>query len=370
MKGYYLFAPIEPDCQEAYSGVAKKAHGQCAALNQFFATEMVFRPVEQQCFLQKIYSRLPFLPVSSRNWNYRGEFHDADFLYIRQVQHDYPFIRYLKKIKGDNPMIKIIYEVPTYPYETERHTNWKNVHVTLKDEINKRKLKKYIDRVVTFYGQDRIFDIPTLKLINGFDFSRLALPRQRHLIDDEIHVVEVSTTAFWHGYDRFIDGMHRYYANGGTTNIVFHMVGNVLPELQELVEHYKLNSHVILHGRKAGPELDGIYEQCSLGIDVLGGHRKNYPVSSSLKSREYAAKGLPVITASPVDYLPRDCKWQLVVPYDDTPVDIDRVIDFYHACYTEEPTRLMNEIRSFAEGHCSMRATMLPVIEYLEGKYK
>ena len=181
----------------------------------------------------------------------------------------------------------------------------------------------------------------------------------------------MAANAFWHGYDRFLEGLGRYYENGGRECIHYHLVGDILPEYTALVERYGLQRHVTLHGRLYGGELDALYRQCTLGIDVLGGHRKDYPVSSSLKSREYAAWGLPLVTSSPVDYLPAGSPWQFVVPYDDSPVDISAVLRYHRETYARgDADTVAASIRSFAYDICHMDAAMAPVIRWLSEECK
>ena len=370
MKGYYLFAPVEAENVGPESGVERKVRAQCKALNQYLDCELVILPPAQYTgsMVEKIVRRLP-LTAAWRKWNYRGEFNDADFLYIRQVYHDASFVRYLRSIRKNNPKIKIIYEVPTYPYLTEQKTTAANSAFRKKEIRWGPRAAKYMDRVVTFYEQDEIWGVPCIKLINGFDFSQVELPERPEPKD--IQIISVASNAFWHGYDRLIKGLHLYYANGGSEHIVYHVVGNILPELQRMVHDYNLEEHVVFHGRQSGDALRELYAQCYLGVDVLGGHRKDYPISSSLKSREYAAYGLPILTSSPVDYLPKDYLYQLIVPYNDSPVDVQRIIAEYHRLYDgQNCNAVAQDIRTFAEEQCDMSTVIKPVAYFLEPEGK
>ena len=76
---------------------------------------------------------------------------------------------------------------------------------------------------------------------------------------------------------------------GGKENIIYHYVGSVIPAHEAFVREHQLGDHVIFHGKQSGEPLTELLKQSFIGIDVLGGHRKDYPVSSSLKSREYCA---------------------------------------------------------------------------------
>ena len=365
MKGYYLFAPVEPGCGGPQSGIERKVRAQHEALSRHLDCELViWEPVKYtQSLSERIGRRLPFA-AAWRSWKYRGEFDDADFLYIRQVYHDAAFVRYLKDIRRANPSIRIIYEVPTWPYLAEAKVSLSSLPFALKERINAPRAGALCDRIVTFYNQDTIWGVPCLKLLNGYDFDRVALPHREQT--GTIHILSVAANAFWHGYDRFLEGLGRYYQNGGTEDIHYHLVGDILPEYTALVEKYRLQDHVTLYGRRYGEELEALYRLCTLGIDILGGHRKDYPVSSTLKSREYGAWGLPLITSSPVDFMEPDCPWQLLVPYDDSPVDIRAVLTYYHKTYSgKDPDTVAEAIRTFAYGKCHMPITMEPVARWL-----
>lgn len=365
MKGYYLFAPVEPACVGPQSGVERKVRAQHRALSAHLDCALVIRePVQYtQTIAERIVRRLPFT-AAWRKWEYHGEFDGADFLYIRQVYHDSSFVRYLRAIRRANPKMKILYEVPTWPYLTESTPSLSTLPFDWKERRSAPLAAKYCDRIVTFYGQDTIWDRPCIRLLNGYDFSQVVLPGRT--LGDTVHILSVAANAFWHGYDRFLEGLHRYYENGGTENIHYHLVGDILPEYERMVREYGLSGHVTLHGRLYGEELAALYRLCTLGIDILGGHRKNYPVSSTLKSREYGAWGLPLITSSPVDFMDPGCPWQLLVPYDDSPVDIPAVLRYHKETYSGgDPDAVAKTIRDFACGKCDMHTAMKPVSDWL-----
>lgn len=365
MKGYYLFAPVEPGNVGPDSGVERKVRAQCKALNEYLDCELVILPPAEYTgsLAEKIVRRLPFT-AAWRKWKYEGEFDDADFLYIRQVYHDQSFLRYLKDIRKSNPKIKMIYEVPTYPFEPDGKTTPGNYPFKLKRRNALQKIFGQMDRIVTFYGQESILSVPCIDLINGYDFSAVALARRERT--DTIHIISVALTAYWHGYDRFLAGLAEYYENGGNESIIYHYVGSALPEHEKFAREHQLDNCVIFHGKKSGEGLKALMEQSFLGIDVLGGHRKNYPISSSLKSREYCAYGIPILTSSPIDFLPKDSPFQFLAPFDDSPIDIAELVRYYHSVYDgKDCNAVANEIRAYAEARCDMKITMKPVADWL-----
>lgn len=365
MKGYYLFAPVEPGCVGPQSGVERKVRAQHKALSRHLDCELVtLDPVRYtQSLTERIRRRLPFT-AAWRNWHYNGEFDDADFLYIRQVYHDRSFVRWLRDLRRANPDVKIVYEVPTYPYDQQVKIGLSNFPFVLKERLNRKKAAAFVDRIVTFYDQEEIWGKPCFRLMNGFDFS--AVTPSCEAKAEGINIVSVSATASWHGYDRLLKGLARYYENGGTENVIYHLVGDVLPNYQSIINEYQLQDHVILYGRLPGDELGRVYEKCQLGVNVLSGYSDSTPVSSSLKSREYGAYGLPFISALVVDYLPEDYPYLLLVPYDDSPLDLERIIRFCHEVYdNNDLPDLIHRIRSYAEARCDISITMKPVCDWL-----
>ena len=368
-KGYFINCMSYKSKDELeISGVFKKVAAQCRVLGQH--TNLIHelhnmygkyaRPID------KLIRRLPFTGISER-WKYHPKYAEADFIYFRKDVIDYSVYSFLRTIKQQNPKIKILFEIPTYPYDSEIKRGLKTIPFYWKDVINRKKLHLCVDRIVTLSQDDEIFGIKTIRIINGFDFNTSEVANF-NLLKDEINLIAVSTFAFWHGYDRFLRGLGEYYKKGGKRNIIFHMVGDgvEIPLYKQIIKEYGIKEHVILHGSKSGAELDAIYDMCCLGVESLGAHRKDISYSSSLKSREYGAKGLPIITSIPIDYIPNDYKYQLNIPADDSPVDMVKVLEFYDKIYEKDPPqKVAHSIREFAKVRCDINITMKPVIDYI-----
>jgi hypothetical protein len=91
-----------------------------------------------------------------------------------------------------------------------------------------------------------------------------------------------------------------------------------------------MEDFVILYGKKHGKKLDCLFEKCDFGIGSLGRHRVGIDKIKTLKNREYAARGIPFIyseTDSDFDTRP----YVLKAPADETPIDINNIVSFYHS---------------------------------------
>lgn len=290
-----------------------------------------------------------------------------DACYIRYDFSDANFISLLKSVK--KACRRVVLELPTYPYEEENNIGFMNKVKMAIDKHYRTKMKDYIDVIVTFYsGYSELFGIPVLVVPNGFDFSMMDLA-QKELSDDVVHIVAVSSMREWHGYERIIEGMKNYYAEekDDKKNFVLHLVGNgrEYGKYKALVEKYSLESHVIMEGAMFGEKLNALYEDCALGIDSLARHRSGISVLSSLKSREYGAKGIPLINSCKIDIIGDDFPYMLRVTADESPVDMDAVADFYEKCYNSGKSRqeIGMEIRSYIEEKSGMKSVLSKVVE-------
>lgn len=161
--------------------------------------------------LLRILYRFPFYngyPI----WKYDKSMAETDFIYLRR-----PFVmtgymrNVLKQIKENNPKIKIILELPTYPYDQEIAHFKLSKPFLLRDRYNRNRLKGVVDRIATLSEDKEIFGIPTIKIINGIDVSAVKPRVVSERKEDEIHLCAVALFKEWHAYERLLLGMADYY---------------------------------------------------------------------------------------------------------------------------------------------------------------
>lgn len=292
-----------------------------------------------------------------------------DACYIRYDFSDRDFISLLKLLKVHCK--KIVLELPTYPYDEEnKYGIGSKVRIAV-DKIYRKQLHKYLDAIVTFYGEHKeILGVPAIVVPNGFDFSRMELVKEM-LPDDVTHIVAVSAMREWHGYERMIEGMRNYYEDTSVRrrNFILHLVGEgrEYGKYKALIDEYKLHDHVILEGAMFGEKLDRLYEKCAIGVDSLARHRTGVEVLSSLKSREYGAKGIPFINSCKVDIIDDEFPYMLRVPADESPVDMAAVEAFCDRCNLQGKARFETaaKIRSYVETKSGMKQTLTKVVDFI-----
>ena len=205
-----------------------------------------------------------------------------------------------------------------------------------------------------------------LTLGNGIDVSKILL-RKVPAYDGVFHVLVVASVHSWHGIDRFIRGLHEHNAHyANSTKIVLHIVGDgpELPHLKELTAELNLQDRVIFHGFKSGKELDEMFDMCHMALDALAGFRKGLTETSSLKSREYCARGIPFIASSKDADFPDGWEYVQKIPDDESSVDMNTIIDFANLVLADQEHP--QKMRRYAEENLDWIAKMRILKEFLE----
>ena len=269
MKGYFIVVKSE-EKKQGKDGYDIKIEGQIKAFCEagLNCKEIDFFYKKNKSVLEAFSTRLPFIN-SQPKFYLKDELYDADYIYMRRPFVCNIFLRKMfKKLKTINPNIKIIMEIPTYPYDDEFAQIKLGWALLIKDKFNRKRLKGLVDRFAILTDEKEIWGMPTIKFKNGIDLDSIQkrIPIRFH--NDDIHICAVSTLQSWHGYERFIQGLHTYYQRDGKRKIICHIVGEG-PEKElykHLINKYKLNDNFVFEGFKSGVELDHIYNICTLSL--------------------------------------------------------------------------------------------------------
>ena len=362
--GYYICCDQTVDGIPLY-GVEKKINQQMKALEKHFNMQKIVLQDQHK----KIGKRL--LPGS--NIHYWGkvfrQLKNPALIYIRKPWTDSGIIVFFEHIKKKFPAAVILVEVPTYPYDKEQFSHPKNYTAFLKDYLSRRKFPRYVDRIVTFSRDKQIFGIETIPIMNGIIVDEIRLRRPKK-DTSEIHLLAVASFQPSHGYERIIKGLKHYYNDNGHREIIIDMVGNgiELRKYKALTENLRLTDRIRFHGPKYGSELDKYYDSADIGLGCFGLYKRKIWLSSALKTREYLAYGLPVVSGANEDiFTNAPSKYFLRFSNDSSPVDIEAIVRFYDRCYNSGRSyeKVTKDIRRYAEANADIASTFAPVTDYL-----
>lgn len=287
-----------------------------------------------------------------------------DFIYVRYDHNANPLtIRMMSQLHQTGARIAL--EIPTYPYDQEyRGLPMAYQRILFIDRCFRQLLARQVDKIVTFSDYETIWNRPTIRISNGIDFDQIRVKAGVNDTRTGLHLIAVATMHPWHGFDRAIAGMARYYRQAPELEVFLHIVGYGVPEL---VDSYKkevadngLEAHVLFHSALFGEELDRLFEQSDFGIGSLARHRSGIDKIKTLKNREYAARGIPFVYSETDDDF-EQMPYVLKAPADDTPLDIDRLIAFYR-----QVTMTPAQIRRSIEHTLSWQKQMQQVIDAMQ----
>ena len=298
-------------------------------------------------FLSKILKRIDFSAISRYVKN-----NHIDIVYIRSNHNANPFtIRMVKQMKKYGA--KVVMEIPTYPYDSEYEAQGISKQI-IQDKVFRNQLAKQLDAIVTFSDYEQIFGQRTIRISNGIDFDSVKMKTTINDTSKELNLIGVAEIHRWHGFDRLIRGLADYYSKPKNYIVRFHVVGyffsaEIETEFKKMVIDNHMEDYVILYGKKHGEELDDLFDKCDFGIGSLGRHRVGIDIIKTLKNREYAARGIPFTyseTDSDFDTKP----YVLKVPADESPANIQDIIDFYKK-NSMNPQQIRESIKELSWKH-------------------
>lgn len=307
----------------------------------------------------KIKKRINYRPI----FDYIKE-ENISFIYIRSDHNANPFL--IQFVKGLSMIgVKVVMEIPTYPYDREYSTIKGKISL-ITDKLFRKCLAQQLTAIVTFSNYDYIFGQRTIRISNGIDFDSVRIKQHQDFKSGEIHLIGVAEIHYWHGFDRLVAGLADYYrsSQNDACKVYFHIVGEFSGEREKmeilpLIRKNQLEDYITLHGRLFGSELDEVFDKSDIGIGSLGRHRSNVTYIKTLKNREYAARGIPFIY-SEIDDDFEGMSYILKVPADESPININEMIDFY-----DRLTLNSEDIRNSVD-HLSWKYQMKTVLDSID----
>lgn len=373
MKGIY----IHNGSKTRFSGVDKKIKNQIKVFSEHFDMSEVIIEKKETTPLKSIMWRLP-----GGSWGAKYEcaieeiysiienIEENVFFYIRIGLLDRKYVSFISNLREHFPKALILLEIPTYPYSNELLQSKTMWPWYFKDIVNNRKISKYLDKVVTYSEENRIFNLDTIKISNGIIVGNPPCHDCVELNDfREINVLAVAQFQKSHGYERIIEGLARYYSVPRTQSVIMHMVGDGEESqyYKTLTAKSKLEDKIIFYGMQHGENLERLYQKADLGLGCFGLYKRNIKTISSLKTAEYLSHGLPIITGVKENILENlEQDFYCEFPNDNSVVNIEDIVAFYTNLRNKFSRKeLETYLYNYSKKTVDMSVTMRPVIDYL-----
>lgn len=292
---------------------------------------------------------------------------------VRFDHLDGVFSGFAKSVRARGVIVAV--EFPTFPFDRERdarhqrlldsrrYTSYFAHRVFASLEAGKaHHATEYIDYTVSYLENRTIWGVPNITYDNGIDFSSIPLRRIR-VSDDIVRMLAVAKFAPHHGIDRLIRGISEYRGTR-IVHLTLVGIGAESTALEALVSECGLEDVVEFAGVAVGDDLDEFFDRCDVAVGSLGLHRIGISLGSTMKSREYCARGIPFIYSFPEKGFDGTEEFTMLMPSTDEAIDVGKVISFVDEM-TSKP-EIPAKMRRFAEERFDWRVQMDKVLTVLE----
>lgn len=282
------------------------------------------------------------------------------WVYMRcLIPATYHYLSFLKEMKEMD--ICVVLEYPTYPYENEV----KNEEILREDREYRDRIRDYVSLATTYARGETIHGIHTVALQNGVDLQENPA-RNMGEKGTNIRLLAVAGFYFYHGFERILEGLYKYYQDPGTYDFHFYMVGEGSERRKyiHLVKEYGLERYVEFCGFKAGAALDWYYDNADIGIAPLGMYKAGLVSATPIKTREYCSRGLPFIYGYEDDGFTGKESYVRKVSNSPEPVEMKEIIELYEA--TAENREILNQMRSYSKENFTWDILLKDVVEYMK----
>ena len=199
------------------------------------------------------------------------------------------------------------------------------------------------NEIISYEKKRLHFKKRTYRFSNGIDIHKFTM-KVPPLFTDVFHVAIVASQySPWHGLDRLLGSLKHY--DGLEYKIHVHIIGEFSSKEKVLMDACASNQLVTIHthGKLFGKQLDEVFDQTHMACDSLAMYRLDMHESSTLKSKEYIARGIPYLYSAADEDMREIEDYLYDVGNDDTLLDFKEIIKHYKKCDLTTMQKAMKE---------------------------
>ena len=288
------------------------------------------------------------------------DFNKYDYIYLRDpfLLSQFAYLLFLFKAKRSK--VKVILEIPTFPYSKEL-IGFYEIFVYIIQLMSIPFLRFLISKIVySGNSTEKIYGVPAVQLSNIGNIHNIPLVNSKSQTD-RLVLISVSGCMLYHGIDRIIVGLHKYYSGHVRVRIEFIVIGSgpCINSYIQMVDNYSLQDFVYFIPPTFGEELDMQFNRAHIGISALAMHRIGLVQGSPIKTAEYAYRGLPIIL-SYRDSAFNGKEFCYVAPSDESSIDLNEVINWYYSLDSQP-----DDLRTFVVDNISWASQFKTIINSL-----
>jgi glycosyltransferase involved in cell wall biosynthesis len=217
-----------------------------------------------------------------------------DLVILRYAPISLGLNRLASKLKKKNPEIKLVIDLPTYPFHQEYSFGKQVLLKLLKGE--RYRLKNQFDSILHLGHEETVFGIPTIRISNGVNVETYRAKTNFDTPIQKMRLIFIGSLFKWQNIKSLLLAIEEYLTEKPNIDLSLKIIG-AGPELERLralvMSRPLLNTRVFFIPPLYGNELDEYINESEIGIGYLGGSNRDVTTLSPLKHRHFAARGLP-----------------------------------------------------------------------------
>ncbi|WP_265455617.1 glycosyltransferase [Enterococcus sp. HY326] len=329
---------------DKFSGIYKKIESHALVLSRIFGECVILCKKKEQIvfivFKNGLFDKLNELKIEfsigklNKLANQLVDDGESRLLYYRHtLRPSYRQLLLFRSAKKKD--MKIIYEIPTYPFFKEQLSVAKRPYLTFFKLVLEIMFFPYLFKKSTIIpillsnSKKKILKkmYPITNGVNPENYhERIVSFKEKK----EINFIGVGTLYGYHGFDRLIRAISNENMLGNGKRYFFHIVGDgpEIEKLKKLVKSLNMQSLVLFHGRLSGENLDQVFDKSDIGVSALALYERSADIDTTLKLIDYLCRGFPSIS-SDEEGLSKTIDSIFTVSNDDIGINLNNIEAWY-----------------------------------------
>jgi hypothetical protein len=173
-------------------------------------------------------------------------------------------------------------------------------------------------------------------ITNGIDVEPCQLRTLHPFNGEELNMfMLIGAGATWHGIERLIHSLENYK---GEKRITIDVIGSISSTDLKMINESNVKNHIKLIPSITSFDLNTILNHYHVGIGTLAVYKKSLIEATPLKTREYFARGFPILIGYKDTDIVDHTEFQTYcyeVTNDDTLIDMENVFEFVKHIYVD-----------------------------------
>ncbi len=258
------------------------------------------------------------------------QFNQFDSFLLRLNIIDGNYWKLLKEMKNQGAfvMMESLSYAPVMNVSKKQTIGFKMIYNSL--QRHKNDLANVVDLMLTEGRIDDFFGISCVEFGMGVDVEKYPIHKYSGNAD-ELNLIMVGCDSLFHGVDRILKSLDKYYMEGASLGKVkLHLVGTLMSQDLQLINslsNIKEGDNLILYGKQFGDKLNDIFDTCNIALGPLAQFRSDKK-DTGLKTKEYFARGIPYLYTGDEVHIDSKCPFIYQLNNDDSLVDISEIYEF------------------------------------------